>query len=189
VASGLSQSKRDVENLIRPTYVIYKHLSSDSAHPSITALKRHFVESAGTGRFFLEPRLEDGEAMDTAYLAAAAMLWGCIATNDALGQIARGEQLEALVAEFNETVAREPTQRSRCSRTVPSVGSPSDGDGRGPNKRDPAERRRAHFGVKCSAAARATARERAATIAEMIAHKALRCAEAAEANAACADVS
>jgi hypothetical protein len=86
--------------------VFYQLLSSDAAHPSIAALKRHFIESAGNGGFSLEPQLKEGETMDTAYLASLAMLWGCIAANDALGKTTGGEQLEGLVAEYNEIAAR-----------------------------------------------------------------------------------
>ena len=74
--------------------VFYQLLSSDAAHPSITALKRHFVESGGNGGFSLEPQLKNGETTDTAYLASLAMLWCCIAANDALGKTTGGEQLD-----------------------------------------------------------------------------------------------
>jgi Family of unknown function (DUF5677) len=86
--------------------VLYQKLSSDAAHPSLTALKRHFVQSAGTEGLLLKPRIKDGEVMDTAFLASMALLGGCIAANDALGGTAGGERLEGLVAEYNETVAR-----------------------------------------------------------------------------------
>jgi hypothetical protein len=85
-------------------YAIYKQLSSDAGHPSITALKRHFVASAGNGGFFVEPQLKDGEAMNTAYLAAVALLWSCVAANDARGVTTEGE-LEKLVAEYRELLA------------------------------------------------------------------------------------
>ncbi len=47
---------------------------------------------------------------------------------------------------------------------------------------------RIYFGIGCTAVATESARDRAATIAEMIAHKVLRRAAAAESAAACADV-
>jgi hypothetical protein len=91
---------------IRDAYVFYKQLSFDAGHPSITALKRHFVESDGNEGFSLEPQLKDDEAMDTAFLASMALLGGCIAANDAFGRTAGGEQLEGLVAEYHEIAAR-----------------------------------------------------------------------------------
>jgi hypothetical protein len=86
--------------------VLYQKLSSDAAHPSLTALKRHFVQSAGTEGLLLKPRIKDGEVMDTAFLASMALLGGCIAANDALGGTAGGERLEGLVAEYDKLAAR-----------------------------------------------------------------------------------
>ena len=54
----------------------------------------------------LKPQLKDGEAMDTAYLASVALLWSCIVANEALGGTPGGEQLEELVAEYREILAR-----------------------------------------------------------------------------------
>ena len=71
--------------------VIYQKLSSDAAHPSITALKRHFVESTGTGCFSLKRQVKDGEVMDTAVLASMALLICCIAANDTFGRTTGGE--------------------------------------------------------------------------------------------------
>jgi hypothetical protein len=88
--------------LIKDAYVFYKHLSFDAGHPSITALKRHFVESAGNKGFSLEPQLEDGEATTTFFYASMALLIGCITANNALGRTTGGEQLEGLVEEFNK---------------------------------------------------------------------------------------
>jgi hypothetical protein len=86
--------------------VIYQKLSSDAVHPSITALKRHFVESAGTRGFSLKPQIKDGEVMDTAFLASMALLGGCIAASDAFGGTAGGECLDRLYAEYKEIVER-----------------------------------------------------------------------------------
>jgi hypothetical protein len=91
---------------IRDIYVFYKQLSFDAGHPSITALKRHYVKSAE--EFSLTPRLMDGEEEGTAGLASLALLIVCIAANDAFGRTTGGEQLDELVAEYNEIVARTP---------------------------------------------------------------------------------
>jgi hypothetical protein len=91
---------------IRDAYVFYKQLSFDAGHPSITALKRHFGESAETGGLSLKPRIKDGEVMDTAFLASMALLGSCIAVNDAFGRTTGGEHLDGLVAEYQEIVAR-----------------------------------------------------------------------------------
>lgn len=95
---------------ISAAVVFYQLLSLDAAHPSITALKRHFV--ATNGRFSQDPQLKDDEVMNTAYLASLALLWGCIAANDAVGKTPGGEQLEELHAEYNEIAARtHPAQQ------------------------------------------------------------------------------
>jgi hypothetical protein len=101
---GLTPSNVATRGGMQAAYAFYKQLSSDAGHPSITALKRHFVESAGNGGFFVEPQIKDGEAMNTAYLAAVALLWSCVAANEARGVTTEGE-LEKLVAEYRELLA------------------------------------------------------------------------------------
>ena len=94
---------------ISAAYVFYQQLSFDAGHPSITALKRHVVESRGKRvGLSLKPQIKDGEVMDTAFLAAMALLGVCIAANDAFGGTTGGERLEGLVAEYNEIAARPP---------------------------------------------------------------------------------
>jgi uncharacterized protein DUF5677 len=86
-------------------YLFYKQLSFDAGHPSITALKRHYDESAKT--LSLMPRLrDDEEAINTAFLASMALLGGCIAANTTFGGTAGGERLEGLIAEYCEIAAR-----------------------------------------------------------------------------------
>ena len=75
---------------IRAASVFYQKLSSDAAHPSITALSRHLVESEGNEVLCLKPRIKDGEVLDTAYFASLALLLACIAANDALGKTIGG---------------------------------------------------------------------------------------------------
>ena len=93
---------------MKEAYAVYKQLSSDAGHPSITALKRHFVGSEGNGGFFLAPQPRDGEATNTAYFAAVAMLWSCAAANDAFGRTTGDERLEGLVAQYRELLAQTP---------------------------------------------------------------------------------
>jgi hypothetical protein len=92
--------------------VIYQKLSSDAAHPSITALRRHFVENAGTRGLSLKPRIKAGEVMNTAFLASMALLGSCIAANEAFGGTTEGKRLEGLVAEYHEIAARTPSDGS-----------------------------------------------------------------------------
>lgn len=93
---------------IRDAYVFYKQLSFDAAHPSITALKRHYVESAGNEGLSLVPQLKNGEAMNTAFLASMALLGICVAANNSFGKTTGGEQLDRLFAEYKQIVAQTP---------------------------------------------------------------------------------
>jgi hypothetical protein len=94
--------------------IFYQQLSSDSAHPSVTALNRHFNEDAGG--LSIKPRIKDGEMMNTAFLASKALLYACISANTAFGKTTAGERLDGLVAEHNEIEAR-PLLSSAPSRS------------------------------------------------------------------------
>jgi hypothetical protein len=110
---------------IERAYVYYKQLSVDAGHPSITALNRHLVESEGNEVLRLKPRIGEGEAMNTAFLASMALLGGCTAANTAFGQTAGGERLEGLFAEYHEIAARTHADNCRSKpRTdqVPTAG-------------------------------------------------------------------
>ena len=54
----------------------------------------------------LRPRIKDGEAMDTAFLAAVALLGVCISANKAFDGTTGGKRLEELVAEYYEIATR-----------------------------------------------------------------------------------
>jgi hypothetical protein len=97
-------------------YVFYKQLSFDAGHPSITALKRHCVQSAKT--LSLKPQLRDEEAINTAFLASMALLGGCIAANTAFGGTAGGERLEGAMAEYFEIGARTHRVRIAISQAA-----------------------------------------------------------------------
>jgi hypothetical protein len=105
-AAPLKPQKVISDTEISSASVIYQLLSSDAAHPSITALRRHVVESTGTKGFSLKPRIKAGEAMQTAVLASLALHIVCIAANDAFGRTTGGERLERLIAEYDELAAR-----------------------------------------------------------------------------------
>jgi hypothetical protein len=93
---------------IGAAYPFYQRLSSDAAHPSVKALNRHIVETAKNEivGLSLKPQIEDGEVIDTALLAAMALLTCCRVANETFGRTTGGERLEGLVAEYNEIAAR-----------------------------------------------------------------------------------
>jgi Family of unknown function (DUF5677) len=63
---------------VSAAYAFYQQLSFDAVHPSLTALNRHVVATAGNAvaGLSLKPRIEAAEVMDTAYLPR----WRCSAS-------------------------------------------------------------------------------------------------------------
>lgn len=93
---------------VSAAYAYYQELSFDAGHPSITALNRHVVETTENEivGLSLRPRIKDGEAMDTAFLTAVALLGVCISANKAFDGTTGGKRLEGLVAKYHEIAAR-----------------------------------------------------------------------------------
>ena len=93
---------------VSAAYAYYQELSFDAGHPSITALNRYVVETTENEivGLSLRPRIKDGEAMDTAFLAAVALLGVCISANKAFDGTTGGKRLEELVAEYYEIATR-----------------------------------------------------------------------------------
>ena len=87
---------------ISAAYAYYQELSFDAGHPSITALNRHVVETTENEivGLSLRPRIKDGEAMDTAFLAAMALLGVCISADNA----------------FDRTTGRQAARRTGCKK-------------------------------------------------------------------------
>jgi hypothetical protein len=94
---------------VSAAYVFYQQLSFDACHPSLTALlDRHVIATAenAVAELSFRPRIKDWEVMDTAFLAAMALLGVCISANTAFGGTTGGERLDGLVAEYHEIAAR-----------------------------------------------------------------------------------
>lgn len=77
-------------------YIIYRVLSTDSAHPSATSLSRHLSDDPQSGAltFHGSPISEDGEHVDTLELASSALLGVCVAANELLKEPVTGKSLE-----------------------------------------------------------------------------------------------
>jgi hypothetical protein len=88
---------------LEEAYAVYKQLSFDTVHPSITALDRH--KGTGPGGLSLKPQIRDGDA-NTASLASKALLYGCFFANAALGGTTWGERLVRLIKEHNNLAVR-----------------------------------------------------------------------------------
>jgi hypothetical protein len=74
---------------IEHAYLVYRNLSRDAAHPSITALKRHLsiIQENGNSIMCLDvrPPPKDEERIQTVDLACIALMSVCISVEDVLG--------------------------------------------------------------------------------------------------------
>ncbi|SIN83199.1 hypothetical protein SAMN05443247_00048 [Bradyrhizobium erythrophlei] len=79
------------------TYVFYSQLSSDSAHPSVTALNRYTVANhlAGPG-FDVEPLVRPDEIIETYEYLAMSCIGVCVGVNQIIGGTKGGERLNSL---------------------------------------------------------------------------------------------
>jgi hypothetical protein len=90
-------AKGDIEKM----YPAYAMLSHDAAHPSITALKRHYRPDHRI-RLTVEivPPFKPGERLATLDTACDAVLGACIAVSDMLGGTSQNDALRALWERF-----------------------------------------------------------------------------------------
>jgi hypothetical protein len=66
----------------RKTYLFYAHLSTDSAHPSITALNRYVVSDPDNVGFDAEPLVRGTEIAETYEYLSMACIGTCVAVNE-----------------------------------------------------------------------------------------------------------
>lgn len=69
------------------TYIFYGQLSSDAAHPSITALNRYILKGTPEepGGIDIEPELRDGELCETLEYLCMAAVGVCVGVNQIIG--------------------------------------------------------------------------------------------------------
>ncbi|NKE47476.1 hypothetical protein HB662_22045 [Roseomonas frigidaquae] len=90
------------KSLISDSYVIYKMLSADAAHPSVRALNRFIVCGAdGFRGINMEAAQSRGEMALTVHYACIALIGCCVAFNEMMGFLPPGEGLGGLVGEFD----------------------------------------------------------------------------------------
>jgi hypothetical protein len=77
------------DTTVEHTYLVYRNLSRDSAHPSITALKRHLnigdVDGERLIGLDVQPPPKDDERIQTIDLACIALMALCVGVEDVLG--------------------------------------------------------------------------------------------------------
>jgi hypothetical protein len=94
------------------SYIFYSQLSSDAAHPSVTALNRYVVPHTANeiGGIDLNPIVKDKEIEETLELLCQAVIGVCIGVNQILGGTEGGAKLNSLAEEYvalsNRSAAR-----------------------------------------------------------------------------------
>ena len=95
---------------LEEAYALYKQLSFDTVHPSITALERH-KGMVRAEELSLNPQIKDEEP-STASLASKALLYVCLSANTALGGTTWDDRLIMLIKEHNDLAARFDRRRA-----------------------------------------------------------------------------
>jgi hypothetical protein len=90
-------AKGDIEKM----YPAYAVLSHDAAHPSITALKRHYQPDHGS-RLTVDivPRFKPSELLATLDMACDAVFGACIGVNQLVGGTSQNDAIRALWERF-----------------------------------------------------------------------------------------
>jgi hypothetical protein len=89
------------DSSLKNSYLWYKQLSSDSAHPSLEALTRHIsIETDGSLLVSVEPPTSEKDTLDTIEWACQAFMGVVVAANQIAGPVKAGEKLPALFDEF-----------------------------------------------------------------------------------------
>jgi hypothetical protein len=91
-----------IRNDFSRTYMFYSQLSSDSAHPSVTALNRYVVVNPTDGHGFdTEPLVKTPEIVQTYEYLSMACLGVCIGVNQVIGWTEGGKRLNAIADRYN----------------------------------------------------------------------------------------
>ena len=96
------------------SYVFYSQLSSDAAHPSVTALNRYVVPHTAdeVGGIDVEPMVKDEEIEETLELLCQAVMCVCVGVNQMLGGTQGGSALNGLADEYvalsNKSASKAP---------------------------------------------------------------------------------
>lgn len=109
----------------KKTYIFYSQLSSDSAHPSVTALNRYAVRpSPRRSGFDTAPLVQPAEIEETYEYLSMAALGVCVAANQIIGGTSGGERLNA-AAERHTALSHR--SRASVDGTEPNNGTSNEG--------------------------------------------------------------
>jgi hypothetical protein len=84
------------------SYIFFSQLSSDAAHPSVTALNRYVVPHSADeiGGIDINPIVKDEEIEETLELLCQPVIGVCIGVNQILGGTGAGVKLNSLAQEY-----------------------------------------------------------------------------------------
>ncbi|NYH26248.1 DUF5677 domain-containing protein [Paraburkholderia bryophila] len=90
-------------SVIKAGYLIYSQLSADSAHPSLTSLKRYVAHDQSTGERGIDvsPIPPAEEVARTVNWGCMALLGACVAFNQIVGQAVAARLLNNIADEFD----------------------------------------------------------------------------------------
>jgi Family of unknown function (DUF5677) len=115
---GVSLSPKQVAQVRRDfakTYIFYGQLSSDAAHPSMTALHRYVVPETHPegGGIDVEPVVSDHELAETCEYLCMAAIGVCIAANQIIGGTAGAAPLNSIADRYTDLSNRTKTALDR----------------------------------------------------------------------------
>jgi hypothetical protein len=84
------------------SYIFYCQLSSDAAHPSVTALNRYVIPDTAdeVGGIDVDPIVHDEEIEETLELLCQAVMGVCVAVNQIIGGTNGGSVLDGLADQY-----------------------------------------------------------------------------------------
>jgi hypothetical protein len=95
------------------TYIFYAQLSSDAAHPSVSALNRYVVSDPNGSGFDTEPPVHPEEIAETYEFLSMACIGVCVAVNEIIG----GAQDLTAVADRHTALSNATAAIGAASRT------------------------------------------------------------------------
>jgi hypothetical protein len=96
--------------VLRDSYLLYKQLSADASHTTITALDRHIKAGADgkVRRFVFSPMPTPQELIDTLLWTSNLMLGTYIAGSQLVGNAALNAESAGLLEEYAELIKTQP---------------------------------------------------------------------------------
>jgi hypothetical protein len=90
----LKQKDASDAGAFKDMYVVYSQFSGDAAHPTITALSRHWGPAGqGAAYFDVEPEPREDELDETLHLSCVVLLSMLVVVNEVVGYTEAGKKL------------------------------------------------------------------------------------------------